>query len=59
MTDEVRNIMTALSDVSEPWQPHRLTSINDYDVKVVKLEREFVWHTHTDTDTDTDTDTIA
>lgn len=42
--------MTALSAVSEPWQPHRLISINDYDVKVVKLEGEFVWHTHPDTD---------
>lgn len=32
--------------VSECWQPHRLTTVNDYDVKVVKLEGEFVWHTH-------------
>ncbi len=23
--------------IAEQWQPHRLTSINDYDVKVVKL----------------------
>ncbi|MFI8567500.1 cupin domain-containing protein [Rhodococcus sp. NPDC078407] len=27
-----------------------LTSVNDYDVKVVKLQGEFVWHTHPDTD---------
>jgi len=50
MTDGVRNIETALSSVSEHWQPHRLTSVNDYDVKVVKLQGEFVWHTHPDTD---------
>lgn len=49
MTD-VRNIAAALAAVSEPWQPHRLVSINDYDVKVVKLLGEFVWHTHPDTD---------
>ncbi|MDV8024800.1 cupin domain-containing protein [Rhodococcus sp. IEGM 1330] len=36
--------------MSEHWQPHRLTSVNDYDVKVVKLQGEFVWHTHPDTD---------
>lgn len=49
MTD-VRNIAAALAAVSESWQPHRLVSINDYDVKVVKLLGEFVWHTHPDTD---------
>lgn len=50
MSDDVRNILTALSTISETWQPHRLASINDYDVKVVKLQGEFVWHTHPDTD---------
>ncbi|MDQ1124831.1 cupin domain-containing protein [Microbacterium trichothecenolyticum] len=50
MSDDVRNVYEALSTISEHWQPHRLTSINDYDVKVVKLQGEFVWHTHPDTD---------
>ena len=50
MTDGVRNLEKALASISEHWQPHRLTSINDYDVKVVKLQGEFVWHTHPDTD---------
>lgn len=50
MTPDVRNIDTALAAISEHWQPHRLTSVNDYDVKVVKLQGEFVWHTHPDTD---------
>jgi mannose-6-phosphate isomerase-like protein (cupin superfamily) len=50
MSDDVRNIDTALAAVAEPWQPHRLTSVNDYDVKVVKLRGEFVWHSHVDTD---------
>ncbi|MRG60747.1 cupin domain-containing protein [Agromyces sp. CFH 90414] len=50
MTDDVRNIQAALAAIGEHWQPHRLTSINDYDVKVVKLQGEFVWHTHPDTD---------
>lgn len=49
MTD-VRNLTEALSQVTEHWQPHRLTSVNDYDVKVVKVQGEFVWHTHADTD---------
>ena len=46
----VRNVADALNTIEKPWQPHRLVSINDYDVKVVKLLGEFVWHTHPDTD---------
>ncbi|MFI2754120.1 cupin domain-containing protein [Cellulomonas sp. P22] len=47
---DVRNVQAALDAVSGHWQPHRLTSVNDYDVKVVKVQGEFVWHTHPDTD---------
>jgi len=50
VSDDVRNVLAALSQVAGHWQPHRLTSINDYDVKVVKVLGEFVWHTHPDTD---------
>ncbi|MFN8173210.1 MAG: cupin domain-containing protein [Candidatus Nanopelagicales bacterium] len=50
MDDQVRNLRTALARVEHAWQPHRLVSINDYDVKVVKLHGEFVWHAHPDTD---------
>jgi mannose-6-phosphate isomerase-like protein (cupin superfamily) len=46
----VRNVSTALSAIAEPWQPHRLARINDYDMSVVKIRGEFVWHTHPDTD---------
>jgi len=50
MRDGVRNLDRALAAVTEHWQPHRLTSVNDYDVKVAKVQGEFVWHTHPDTD---------
>lgn len=50
MSDDVRNVVGALSTITEHWQPHRLASINDYDVKIVKVQGEFVWHTHPDTD---------
>ena len=50
MSDDIRNVLTALSTISEYWQPHRMASINDYDMKVVKLQGDFVWHTHPDTD---------
>lgn len=50
MTEQLRNIRTALNGISELWQPHRLASVNDYDIKVVKLKGEFVWHAHPETD---------
>lgn len=50
MTNDVSNLAAAFDTISAHWQPHRLTSVNDYDVKIVKLLGEFVWHTHPDTD---------
>jgi mannose-6-phosphate isomerase-like protein (cupin superfamily) len=50
MPNDVVNIQSALASISEHWQPHRLASVNDYDVKVVKLQGEFVWHSHPETD---------
>lgn len=47
---DVHNIDAAFAGVPEPWQPHLLATINDYELKVVKLHGEFVWHTHPDTD---------
>lgn len=50
MTDGVRNILEALSRVDDLWSAHRVVSLNDYEVKVVKVQGEFVWHTHPETD---------
>jgi mannose-6-phosphate isomerase-like protein (cupin superfamily) len=44
------DIQESLSEVSEHWAPRLVSRMNDYDVKVVKLQGEFVWHTHADTD---------
>jgi hypothetical protein len=32
------------------WSPKIVASVNDYDVKLVKVRGEFVWHQHDDTD---------
>lgn len=50
MTSDVRNISQALASLPGPWQPHRLATINDYDLNVVTLDGEFVWHSHPETD---------
>ena len=44
------SIPDALAAFSEQWQPHRLTSVNDQDVKIARIQGEFVWHTHPDSD---------
>jgi mannose-6-phosphate isomerase-like protein (cupin superfamily) len=32
------------------WQPKVIAEMNDYQLKVVKLHGDFVWHDHKDTD---------
>lgn len=46
----VPNIVAAFDRIPEPWQPHRLAAVNDHDVKVARLQGEFVWHAHPDSD---------
>jgi mannose-6-phosphate isomerase-like protein (cupin superfamily) len=44
------NIASMLARFSEHWAPKKIAGINDYDVKVVKLQGEFTWHSHPETD---------
>lgn len=46
----VVDLAERLTHVSEPWQPHVVAALNDYEVKVVRLLGDFAWHRHTDTD---------
>jgi len=39
-----------LAQVHQHWSPKVVARLNDYEVKVVKVEGEFVWHNHPDTD---------
>ena len=39
-----------LSSFTELWSPKVVARLNDYEIKVVKLRGEFVWHRHDDTD---------
>ena len=48
--NRVVDIREKLSLVSEHWSPKVVARLNDYEVKVVKLQGEFVWHSHDDTD---------
>jgi mannose-6-phosphate isomerase-like protein (cupin superfamily) len=47
---EAVNLEEKLALFDEHWQPKIVARINDYDVRIVKLKGEFVWHKHDDTD---------
>ena len=40
------NLAEKLSLITEYWSPRAVGAINDFLVKLVKLEGEFVWHSH-------------
>ncbi len=44
------NLADKLSQFSEPWSPKIVGVVQGMDVKVVKLQGEFVWHQHDDQD---------
>jgi mannose-6-phosphate isomerase-like protein (cupin superfamily) len=50
MPADIVNLTSVLNSISEPWQPHRVATVNDSDVKVARLHGEFIWHAHPDSD---------
>lgn len=50
MANVAVDITEKLSLFSEHWSPKVVARLNDYEIKVVKVKGEFVWHTHDDTD---------
>jgi mannose-6-phosphate isomerase-like protein (cupin superfamily) len=44
------SLAEALASFSELWSPRIVTVVNDYDVRVAKVEGEHLWHTHDHTD---------
>ncbi len=50
MTYQAINLHDKLSRFSDRWAPKVVAEVNDYQIKLVKLEGEFLWHRHDDTD---------
>ena len=44
------NLDEKLELFDEHWQPKIVAHLNDYDVRIVKVKGEFVWHKHDETD---------
>lgn len=47
---EVVDLDAKFALFSEHWSPKLVARLNDYDVKLVRIKGDFVWHTHEDTD---------
>jgi mannose-6-phosphate isomerase-like protein (cupin superfamily) len=50
MNGSVVNLEQAFEQFSEHWRPRIAGTVNEYVVKIVKFQGEFVWHKHDDTD---------
>jgi len=51
MAEGVRiNLAEKLSLFTEQWAPKIVETVDDYEVKVVKIDGDFVWHSHADAD---------
>jgi len=50
MTCQPINLSEKLALFSDLWAPRVVAEMNDYQLKLVKLKGEFVWHRHADTD---------
>lgn len=44
------DIAERLSLFSDHWSPKVVARLNDYEIKLVKVKGEFVWHSHPETD---------
>ncbi|NUW42067.1 cupin domain-containing protein [Nonomuraea rhodomycinica] len=50
MTTEPIALSSALASFDALWSPRVVTRVDDYDVRVAKVEGEHVWHVHDETD---------
>ena len=49
MSEKV-NLFDKLRLLQEHWHPKIVARMNDYDIRIVKVKGESVWHKHDDTD---------
>ena len=50
MTDDVVDLDEKFFLFRERWSPKLIATLNDHEVKLVRIQGEFVWHTHEGTD---------
>jgi mannose-6-phosphate isomerase-like protein (cupin superfamily) len=50
MAYAVINFEEKLAKITDQWSPKIVAQLNDYHLKLVKLQGDFVWHSHPETD---------
>ena len=50
MTIDVINLTNKFSLITEHWDPKVIAQLNDYHIKIARIQGEFVWHSHPETD---------
>ncbi|MFI6486979.1 cupin domain-containing protein [Streptomyces sp. NPDC050564] len=50
MRGEPVSLSAALASFTDLWSPRIVTAVNDYDVRIAKVEGDHVWHVHDHTD---------
>lgn len=50
MTIDVVNLTDKFSLIKKQWDPKIIAQLNDYHLKIAKIQGEFIWHSHPDTD---------
>ncbi|MFC9594009.1 cupin domain-containing protein [Streptomyces sp. NPDC056944] len=50
MSNEPIALGKALASFDALWSPRIVTRVNDYDVRIAKVQGEHIWHVHDDTD---------
>jgi len=50
MTYQPISLQEKLTGFSEHWSPKIIAQMNDYHIKLAKVQGEFVWHDHPETD---------
>jgi len=44
------NLAEKAGMIGEQWSPRVVAELNDYQLKVVRIEGDFIWHDHPETD---------
>ena len=50
MTRPPVDLLAAFEQFSDQWSPKAVAAMNDYLVRLVRVDGTFVWHSHPDTD---------
>jgi mannose-6-phosphate isomerase-like protein (cupin superfamily) len=50
MSAQPVNLHRALAQIDEVYDPRIVARVNDYDVRIARVQGDHVWHVHDDTD---------